>query len=244
MIYLNSSGETFVEQPGAQLTIDAWGMDSITRKYMGKVANVPDFIATLRKNRNKPDNEFKALTLGNYNINLGRAWAEVDVTYKGTFDGKLPDPIIDGGGMTTQSVQLTYKDSEIEGLASALRITYTKPSCSFTYKAASATIRYVTRSRPSSASYTLELGGLTSKVEIIKQEGALGAYDILPLQQIPQNNADIKAFVPTEKAFNAITVVVNDGPKYKQEGQYFLCEETNQVTLFPFDFVYIITPPA
>jgi len=243
MTYLNSSGETFVEQPGAQLTIDAWGLDSITRKYSGKVANIPDFIATLRKNRNKPDSEYNALTLTNYTISKGRAWAEVDVNYKGTFDGKLPAPIIDGGGMTTQAVQLTYKDTEIEQLTTALNITYTKPSCSFTYKAASATIRYVTRNRPSAAAYAQELGGLTSRVQIISQQGALGPYDILPLQPIPQNNADPQVFIPTERAFNAITVVVNDGPRYKQEGQFFLCEESNQVTLMPFDFVFIVTPP-
>ena len=243
MTYLNSSGETFVEQPGAQLTIDAWGLDSITRKWSGKVANIPDFIATLRKNRNLPDAEYNALTLTNYTISKGRAWAEVDINYKGTFDGKLPAPIVDGGGMTTQAVQLTFKDTEKEQLATALNITYTPPSCSFTYKAASATIRYVTRKRPNFAAYSQELGGLTSRVQIISQQGALGPYDILPLQPIPQNNADPQVFIPTERAFNAITVIVNDGPRYKQEGQFFLCEESNQVTLMPFDFVFIVTPP-
>lgn len=242
MIYLNSKGETFEEQPGAQLTIDAWGLDTITRKYRGKTAYVQNFIDTLRKNRTKPDPYFKALTLTNYVLTNGRAWVDVDVTYKGTFDGKLPDPIF-SGGVTTQSVQLDYKDSVTEQLTSALGVTYTKPTTELTYKATFVSIRYVTRKIPAVAQYPEELNGVVPVVSIVNQTGGRGGIALVPLAQprianvpIIGNISDPVALPAKENLFNGITNIVNEGPNWTQEGQFYLCEEKNQVTIMPFSF--------
>lgn len=253
MTYLNSSGETFVEQPGAQLTVDAWGLDSITRKWSGKVANIPDFIATLRKNRNLPDAEYNALTLTSYTISKGRAWAEVDINYKGTFDGKLPAPIFTGGGMTTQTVQLDYKDTVKEQLSAALGVTYTKPTTTLTYKAPSIGIKYVLRKRPALASYPQELGGVTPTLQIVNQTGARGGIAIVPLSQPRISNVPVyygvdpetgevvaAPFPAQEYLFNGIANIVNEGPTWTPEGQYYLCEEKNQVVIMPFDFASLL----
>jgi len=242
MIYLNSKGETFEEQPGAQLTIDAWGMDSITRKYRGKTAYAQAFIDTLRKNRGKPDPFFKALTLGNYVLTSGRAWTDVDVTYKGTFDGKLPDPIF-SGGVSTLNVQLEYEDHTARQLLEAQNITYTAPTTELTYKATFVTIRYVTRKIPAVAQYPEELNGVAPVVSIVNQTGGKGGIALVPLAQPRIANVPIIGNIPDPVAlpakdnlFNGITNIVNEGPNWTQEGQYYLCEEKNQVTIMPFSF--------
>ena len=246
MTYLTSTGETFVEQPGAQLSIDAWGLDTITRKYRGKEANVPDFIASIRKNRNKPDYLYPALTLTNYTINHGRAWAEVDITYKGTFDGKLPDPVY-SGGVSTLNVQLELQDTGLRNLAIAYGIQYTAPTTQLTYKAPFVNVRYVLREPPKKAMFEDDLNKLDPVISVVNQTGARGGIEIVPLGQPRVQNIPIIAGLPTptalppkENLFNGIANVVTEGPSYTQEGKFYLCEEKNQLTIMPFDFAALL----
>jgi len=245
MTYLTSTGETFVEQPGAQLAIDAWGLDTITRKYSGKVANVPDFIASLRRSRDKPDYLYPALTLTNYTINHGRAWAEVDITYKGAFDGKLPDPVYSGGS-STLNVQLEWQDNVLKQLAAAFQREYTAPTTQLTYKAPFVNVRYVTREVPKAPKFG-GLNGADLLVSIVNQTGARGRIEIVPIGQPRVQNVPIIAGLPTptalppkEHAFNGISNIVTDGPGYTQVGKFYECEERNQLVIMPFDFAALI----
>lgn len=246
MTYLNANGTTAEEQPGAQLTVDAWGMDSIVRKYWIKTANAIDFVRILRKNRNRPDSVYNALTLTGYTATEERAWTHFDVSFKGLIDGKLPAPVYTGGSATL-NVQLEWQDSALRNFAIAYGSQYTAPTTQLTYKAPFAVIRYVTREVPKAPKYSNDLNGADPLVSIVNQTGARGPIDIVPLSQPRVQNVPIIAGLPTPTAlppkegyFNGISNIVTDGPSYAQVGQFYECEEKNQLTIMPFDFATLL----
>jgi hypothetical protein len=198
-----------------------------------------------------PDEEFKALTLTNYTLSLGKAWTDVDITYKGTFDGKLPDPVF-SGGTATLTVQLERESSEESTLATALGQSFTAPTCELSYKSQYVSIRYVSRTKPIQARYPAELNGIKPTIQIVDQRGAKGTIAIVPLAQRRIGNVPVyiatdingnpvtDALPPVLGVFNGISNIVNDGPTYTQEGQFYLCEEKNQVTVMPFSFASLL----
>jgi hypothetical protein len=246
MTYLNANGTTAEEQPGAQLTVDAWGMDSIVRKYWIKTANAIDFVRILRKNRNRPDSVYNALTLTGYTATEQRAWTHFDVSFKGLIDGKLPAPVYTGGSATL-NVQLEWQDTVLKQLAAGFQREYTPPTTQLTYKAPFAVIRYVTREVPKAPKYSADLNGADPLVSIVNQTGARGPIDVVPLSQPRVQNIPIIAGLPTPTAlppkegyFNGISNIVTDGPSYSQVGQFYECEEKNQLTIMPFDFATLL----
>jgi hypothetical protein len=246
MTYLNANGTTAEEQPGAQLTSDAWGMDMIVRKWSIKTANAIDFVRILRKNRNLPDSVFNALTLAGYTATLDRAWTHFDVTFKGLLDGLLPKQVYSGGSATL-NVQLEFQDEVLKQLAQAFQREYTPPTTQLTYKAPFAVIRYVTREVPKAPKYANDLNGADPIVKIVNQTGARGAIDVVPLSQPRVQNVPIIAGLPTPTAlppkegkFNGISNIVTDGPSYSPVGQFYECEEKNQLTIMPFDFATLL----
>lgn len=246
MTYLNGNGTTAEEQPGAQLTVDAWGMDSIVRKYWIKTANAIDFVRILRKNRNRPDSVYNALTLTGYTATEERAWTHFDVSFKGLIDGLLPKPVFTGGNATL-NVQLEWQDTVLKQLAAAFQREYTPATTQLTYKAPFCVIRYVSRTVPKTAKYPSELNGADPLVSIVNQTGARGPIDVVPLSQPRVQNVPIIAGLPTPTAlppkegyFNGISNIVTDGPAYTQVGQFYECEEKNQLTIMPFDFATLL----
>lgn len=246
MNYLNSNGTTAEEQPGAQLTVDAWGMDTISRKYTIKTANAIDFVRILRKNRNRPDSVYNALTMTGYTATEDRAWTTFDVTFKGLIDGLLPKPVFTGGN-STLNVQLEWQDTVLKNLAYAYGSQYTPATTQLTYKAPFCVIRYVTRTVPVAAKYSDELNGADPTISIVNQTGARGRIDVVPLSQPRVQNVPIIAGLPTptalppkENCFNGISNIVTDGPSYNQAGKFYECEEKNQLTIMPFDFASLV----
>ena len=253
MTYINSNGDTLVEQPGAQLQIDAWGLDSIARKYVCKADDsiIRDALDYFGKLRNKADDVFRALTLTTYTVIKGRSWAEFSVNFKGVLDGRIPAPVY-SGGMATQSVQLEWTDTATQNVAAVLGATYVAPTTQLTYKAPFVNIRYFLRARPETALHENDIGGREPVIQVVNQTGARGRVSYVPLGQprianVPVVGTDPAtgepyplALPPVENSFNAITNIVSNGPEYTQEGQFYLCEEKNQVTLMPFSFASLI----
>lgn len=215
------------EIAGASLAVDAWGLDQCTRKYKGALTKLSAFLATLRRDRFKPDPHYPALTLAQYVATENGPWAEVDVTYKGTFDGNLPQPPPPDSGVSVESVSLSLLTNDGPSSDS--------PTVQLTYYAPTTTWRYVARRRPVAPQFLGKLEG-AKEIKFLTRRGAYGN-----LQLFSGGNLEDQVSVDSGNLgdYNGIALSVTKGPIVRPAGIYFECEETVQRLIYPLELAQI-----
>jgi hypothetical protein len=222
-----SVGDDFVLQPGSRLQVDAWGMDSITRKYKGRLDKVATEVAKYKRDRKKRDSIYQWLYYTDLDVLEGEAFAELSVTYKGLYDGQIPEPVLADSGYRRNTVDL--------GLAEDIGFTVLGNSSTITYNAPFAKVNFVSETRRRFAQHAnmVDLGQL----QIIKQKNAnLALLNIVkgaslndPAAEPTQNIAGIVGrYNGTFEVNSAIT-------SQKKVGQWWEGTETHEILIVPME---------
>lgn len=211
------------------LDIDPWGMDQCTRTYKGRITGLAQFLGVLAKNRKRPDPDFPALTLANYQgRNAGNGFCEVSVVYKGLFTNALPDPVI-SGGVEEKTVTLPF----ILGDDAANSDARGGTQIELTYEAPFQTFRYITRNQPTQLRFSRRLDAIDKSFEVTRRTGASGSYTILRGYSRGMAGAPL---TPSFNEFNGV-LVIRSRPTYQQAGIYWEVTETNTAQIIPYDLV-------
>jgi hypothetical protein len=214
------------EVPGASLGIDAYGLDTLTRKYKGRVDRLAAFLKANRRDRKRPDATYQGLTFASMNFTESGPWAEGEMTFKGTHDGSMPDPLPPTTSLSPETVTL----SQYDGAESA-----DFPTVEITYLAPVTTWRYVTRKRPTVPQRRGQLAG-SQEIQYISRRGGAGDLSIFA-----GGNLGTPLDIDTKQAgqYNGVAMTVTKAFNVTPAGIYFECEESNMRTIFPFDLANI-----
>lgn len=223
----------FIEVADAQLSVDAWGMDTLTRKYRGDKAQLDAFLADFGKNRLLADTEFPYLFHTTHNATIGRAYADVTVEYKGLINsGSLnspnPLPPVITSGSRTQSVQLQFVGDTLGASTGAV--------ADVTYTAAYTKIRYITRGRPKERQYLNVIEHTSQPITILSRAGTPGVIKVFAGHSWRESTGSgIFGGRGSLQAYNGVMEVLPVQFEWTQAGQWYEVTETNEARMVPLD---------
>jgi len=227
---------TFALQPGSQLTVDAWGMDTLVRKYKGKTSLLAAFLATYAKNRAKVDSEYNWLSHQSHSVDIDRAYATVSVQFKGiqgsTNSSGIGLPPVRETVLKTQEVQLQYI-GDVLG-------TSTGAVANITYVAPSTTIRYVRRGRPKKQSFKGDLELTEEAISIVARNGFPGSIQLFAgatWRRELKDSGSRPSLVPvgTVQSYNGVIEVITTQFSFTPAGLWYQCVEVNEARIVPLD---------
>ncbi len=226
----------FTEQPGARLTVDAWGMDTLVRKYKGRRDQLATFLAGYAKNRTLADTEYPWLSHQTHSAEIDRAYATVTVEYKGiqgsTASGGIGLPPVRESSYKTQEVQLQYiGDTLGQSTGAVADITYIAPSTK---------IRYVRRGRPKKQAFKGDLELTEEAITIVARRGFPGSIQLFAgaTWRRELKDSGSRPSVITDgavQAYNGVIEVVTTQFDFKPAGLWYECIETNEARIVPLD---------
>lgn len=226
----------FTEQPGAQLTVDAWGMDTLVRKYKGSRTLLPAFLATYAKSRAKVDSEYTWLSHQSHSADIDRAYATVSVQFKGiqgsTNSGGIGLPPVRDTVLKTQEVQLQYiGDTLGQSTGAVANITYVAPST---------TIRYVRRGRPKKQSFKGDLELTEEAISIVARNGFPGSIQLFAgatWKRELKDSGSRPSLTPVGaiQAYNGVIEVITTQFSFTPAGLWYECVEVNEARVVPLD---------
>lgn len=209
------------------LSVDDWGLDSMTRTYEGRTDELETFLRTLTKNL--PDYQFPELVLIGKAVERGRAFSRVSCEFRGLLGadtGKpLPDPVINGGWRLDRVQLQSSTNAQME-------IEYNSPFTSY---------RYVTRQRPTQQQFPGKLLYSKGAFEIFKSWGTKGnvfiggscvsGYNIPVGTGVPIDPAELgNVFVGSSK-------IITSSMTSNQVGIYWENTEENQGVIVPAEIL-------
>lgn len=229
-------GETaFTLQPGSTLTVDAWGMDTLVRKYRGAPSKLAAFLLPYAKSRTVADSTYPWLSHQGHTVDFDRSYATVTITYKGiqanaSMAGIGLEPIRETS-LRTQDVQLQYiGDTLGESTGAVADITYVAPST---------TIRYVRRGRPRKQTFKGELELTDEAISVVSRRGFPGNIHLVAGlswgKVMRDNKATWAAPEGTLQAYNGVVEVITTEFSFKPAGLWYECVETNEARIVPLD---------
>lgn len=210
---------------GSLLSVDAFGLDSITRPYRVRIDRKTVVQNQLARLKNKQDFEFKTMALTGWTEREEGPFVIFEVTFRGLFDNKLPNPKSSGGYSSLRATS-GVTTPELVGLPAL-----SGASIDVDYRGPFTTIRYVRRERPTQPQYpaTVISGDIIFDNIDGEQTGLVNIYKerIQFDGERPQE--------PQPGRFNMKKVIQVKGPTWEQVGLWFECQETHQMILQPFD---------
>lgn len=159
------AGDTeWEEQPDWSLTVDDYGVDTLSRPYSGNAELLADFLKQYPKGSRDP--VYDQLKRTGYSASGHRSFPTVTLQYKGIFADDLPD-VKRGGGWRRQTATLTMQDDSTDAARADSATT-----CTIAYYAPVTRFRYVTRKQPTKQKYAGQLLQTDAAWEIVEIIGA------------------------------------------------------------------------
>lgn len=220
-------GNDFVEQPGATLSVDPWGMDQVTRHFTGKQDMLATEVAKYKRQRNKRDATYGWLFYTSMTATESAPFAEISVTYKGTYDGKVPAPVVKSGfrkqGVTLNLAGATSDESDITATTST--ITYYSPYT--TYK-------YISKEEPKAAKYRTKIKLTAEALDIVSMSNAhLGDLNFVNGTSLSSGPNRILIYKIQPNKFNAVLELSTSQFEVQPAGRWFEVSETTELLLVP-----------
>lgn len=151
--YSSGISDAFEEQPGAVLRKDPWGMDSLTRRFTGRLDKIATELARYGDRRNNRDTVYEDLFAVDWTVTHDAPFPVLEVTFRGVIGGKPRDPeVITNTRVMSVTLPYVGSDGEKDGTTTTLK-----------YYAPFAVCKYATKSRVTSPKYK-------SKVDITALE--------------------------------------------------------------------------
>lgn len=207
-------------EPGSSLSVPIEGeMDTLTRPYKVRLDHKALVQRQLgRLKGKKKDFEFQSMTLFSWSVTEDGPSAKFTVTFKGCFDGKLPNPKLTGGTTSGQVL------ATITGGFLQKKIDYLAPT---------ATWRYVTRGIPRGPRFE---GQMPNEAKVQYQNGNGGDGDIA-VNELEKDLAPGFTFTPINGRYNLRKRIRTTNFAFEQIGGYCQVEETNSVIIEPFNWM-------
>lgn len=218
---------SYAETADSVLSIDPWGMDSLTRFIEGRVDQLPQYLSTLKRKRDIQDSEYKGLYLWNYRVTSGRAFAKAEINFAGVFTNEIPEPVFTPG-YRAQSVSLPYAFAD-----SSSGITAT-----FEYIAPFTQVQYAVKDKPLVQKYRGYVQCSKDSLQIVGRTGAFGDIAIWKGRFLnTQTAAQLSgALDGTGNAYNAVAESITTQFTPQQVGgPWWRVTENNEVRLQPLD---------
>lgn len=215
----------FWEVPGAQLTVDTWGMDRLTRRFQGRLDRIAEELAKYKRDRDKKDSVYSWMNVIEVAMTESSPFAQLTVNYRGVYDGKTP-PAVSASGFRKQSVQLNLAgESEDE---------VTETTSTLTYYAPYTTWRYVSKSEPKTAKYRTKIKLTSEALDVVSMSNShvadLNFVNGSSLSSGP-NRPLIYRIAPGK--FNAVIELSTSQLDIEPAGKWFEVTETNELLLIP-----------
>lgn len=245
MSLIYTGNVTFEEtEKSGQLGVDLWGADTLTREYEGSKALLDGFLASFRitiagfsarfgtpivldRSRQMQDRSFPDLYMTEFNVQPSRAFAKVTCTFKGVFNGRKPQPVIDYG-TRTQQVTLPFIGDEA-GVTNGI-------SASFIYKAPFARYRYLAKRKPVRPLFQSKLEP-TEGIQVVARTGAAGSLKFFKGRTITNRSSNLSS-APIGgdlNCYNAVVECIPDEFTVVPVGTWWEVTEVNQAILTPLD---------
>lgn len=200
----------FREVPGAQLSVDVWGMDNITRKYIVRSDQADAAISRIRRIRNMRDWKYANMFLTNYSITENGPLCEFSISFSGVASDTQTISTEPKISTATRLQQVTL---EILGPIPAQDV--------ISYYSPITTITYATRYKPTTRKY----GGYIDEVS-----------DSLKIKSRLFWNIPVMVGNYAIGAFNAVKDTTGT-IQFSQSGDWWQCTETNELILQPRNFL-------
>jgi hypothetical protein len=218
--------DDFVEQEGAVLSVDPWGMDQITRRWSGRLDKCETEYAKFKRERKKRDTVYNTLYYTDLRLIKSAPFASLEVTFKGLIDGNVPAPVISDSGYRRNTVEL--------GIAENIGLTVLGGSTTITYNAPFVKVNFVSKSRRKFAKHSslLDPGQLQIIKQTNAQAGALNLVNGSSLngpEQTPQQIAGIVG------RYNGTIEIQSAITSQKPIGQWWEGTETHEVLIVPME---------
>ena len=224
---------TFAEDADAVFTVDAWGMDSLTRRFKGANTLLSDFLEDYAKDRTVADADFPYMFHSSHSATIGRAFSTVTIEYKGLINskpGNTPEdlPPVFKSGYRTQDVSLPYVGDTIGQTTGAVaEITYSAP---FTQ------IMYVTREVPKTRRFRNILESFEEGIQLLARRGSPGDITIHAGKTWKQSVGTVGLdVIETVQHYNGVAEVIPTQFEWEQAGQWYQVIETNEARVVPLD---------
>lgn len=215
----------FWEVDGATLSVDAWGMDSLTRRFQGRLDKVATELAKYKRERDKRDTVHKWLYVTSVVMTESAPFAQLEVKYKGIYDGKAPAPV-PKSGFRKQSVQLN--------LAGDTSDEVTATTTSLTYYAPYTTWRYVTNSRPTAAKYRSKIHLTAEALDVVSMTNShVGELHYVNAGALSGARNRPLRITPVPGKFNAALELSTSQFDVEPAGKWFEVTETTELLLAP-----------
>lgn len=220
LTYTSGIATDFAEQPGATLSVDLWGMDTITRRYTGRLDKVATELAKYKRRRDVKDTVYPGLFATEYTM-TENPLAELSVTFKGFVDNKVPEPVLESG-TRRQQVTLSFTgDTPGEVTSETMTVTYISPYTTFTY---------FLKSKPTAPKYRNKVELTTDSMQIVSLSGDPGR-NFKFVRGGDLNGSTSGALLKGDpNSFNA-AVEIHTDLGYSKIGGWYRVIESNQLQL-------------
>jgi hypothetical protein len=219
--------DDFREQAGAVLSVDLWGMDEITRRWMGRMDKAETERGKFKRIRDKKDLEYPNLYCTEYRVIWSAPFATLEATFKGVIDGTVPEPTLGDSGYRINTVELS--------VAADIGFTVLGNSSLITYYAPFAKVNFVSDKRRRFAQHAnmVDLGQL----QIIKQKGAnLALLNIVKGASLNDPAAEpIQSIAGVVGRYNGTFEMNSTITSQKKVGQWWEGTETHEILIVPME---------
>lgn len=219
--------DDFREQSGAILSVDPWGMDQISRRWMGRMDKADAERAKYKRNRGKRDSEYTTLYCTEYRVIWSAPFATLEATFKGLIDGNVPAPVISDSGYRRNTVEL--------GIAENIGLTVLGGSTTITYNSPFVKVNFVSKTRRKWAQHANLLDA--TQLQIIKQTSAqAAALNIVKGQSLNgQPNQSVQQIAGVVGSYNGTMEVQSSITSQKPVGQWWEGTETHELLIMPME---------
>jgi hypothetical protein len=227
-------GDTsFEEMEDASLSVDAWGIDTLTRKFKGANTGLQAFLVEYAKDRTVADSIYPYMFHNKHTATIGRAFTEVTIEYKGMVNWRATDSPDDLPPVISSGVRAT--DASIPYIGNTLGQT-TGAVAEVTFMSPYTRVMYVTRERPIRQKYRNFLELTEEGLNIVSRRGSVGNIKIHAGKTWKQaSEAKGLDVVGVLQHFNGVAEVVTTQFEWAPAGQWFEVTETNEARVFSLD---------
>ena len=200
----------FEESEDFSLTKDPYGLDRLSRTYLGRTDKLDAFLKQWPKAR--PDDTWKQLKLLELQASGRGAFTQVTIQFTGLKDGVIPSPI-KAGGCREQTATLQSLEAN--------------QTCEVVYKAPYSSFRYITTKQPQKGRFE----GVLLQTEQTWDMKNLRGDRTTRFHQVNEIASFLGNIIYTKTLtgfFNYARVISSSGPKFEQVGEYWEVIEENE----------------
>jgi hypothetical protein len=217
------------------LSVDPWGLDTVTRKYIVRADRCAAVVERLKRGRTFADWQFPQMSMTTYNVTYNGGLCEFSITYKGVIAQDAPVP-----GMPLTATSPVFRSGTKQQRVSLVFLSSsTVPDDDVVYNSPTTTIRYAVQKKPTSRLFNGFVDYIEDSIQIKNR-----TFPTLPLILTIGNSFTRNTRVSVvstgngqAESFNGVVECINQSFSFEPQGLWWACEEQNEVVIQPRNFL-------